>query len=161
MPIFDAFLVVSWIAYVGFSVSGRSDFPWKQRRSHFRTRVAVTCLAAPVWLLLVLVAAHLVGETQTMIYVILLTFVAWVPAAAFAPALFYEREPQSPGGSDDDWGSDPDPSPTPPTGPEGGLPLPDAEPGRWRLRGLDRPKTHAPIERRPAHEPDQAPTTAT
>ncbi len=41
------------------------------------------------------------------------------------------------------------------------MPLADAEPGLWRLRDHDRPETHDPIERRPAHEPDRTPAIAT
>ena len=163
MVIFVAGLVVFWVAYVGvFSVSTRSDFPWKQRRSHFWARVALACLIAPFWLLLmiVLLAANLVPE-YPMVPILVLTCVAWLPAAACAPALFYEREPQSPGGSEGDGGWDRDPSPSPPTPPEGGIPRPDAEPGNWRLRDHDRPAAQNPIERRPAHEPDRTPTIAT
>lgn len=157
-----AVLAVFWVAYVGFSASARSDFPWTQRRSRFWARVALACLVGPVWLLLVFVAldANLVAE-HPMVGIFLCTCVAWVPAAACAPALFYRRACPSPGGSDGGGGPDPDPSPAAPVPPRGGVPLPDGEPGQWRLRDHDRRETQNPIERRPAHEPDRTPTIAT
>jgi hypothetical protein len=163
MPILVAVLVAFWVAYVGFSISARSDFPWKRRRSHFWARVALVCLVPPLWLLLafLLLDAHLLPE-HPMASILWCTCLAWVPAAACAPALFYQRECQSPGASDDGGGgSAPDPSPASPASPRGGIPLPDAGPGQWRLRDHDRPETHNPIERRPAHEPDRTPTLAT
>lgn len=162
MSIVLGVLVVFWVANVGFSVSARSDFPWTQGRSHFRARVALACLVPPLWLLLVFVSldATLV-PAHPMVSIFWFTCLAWVPAAACAPALFYQRSCQSPGASDDGGGSDPDPSPAPPVPPRGGIPLPDAEPGHWRLRDHDRPETHDPVERRPAHEPNRAPTIAT
>jgi hypothetical protein len=161
MPMIVAVIVVSWVAFVGFSVTERSDFPWRQRRSHFWARVALTCLLAPLWLLLlfVLVDVNLV-PVHPILTIFWCTCVAVVPAAALAPALFFRRSSQPPDGSEGDGGSDPDPSPAPPAPPRGGIPRPDAELGHWRLRDHDRPETHDPIERRPAHEPDRTPTIA-
>jgi hypothetical protein len=65
------------------------------------------------------------------------------------------------GGSDDGPGNDRRGPPTPPSVPGGGLPLPDAEPARVRLRDHRRlPDLTPPRERRPAREPVRRPVRA-
>jgi hypothetical protein len=63
-----------------------------------------------------------------------------------------------------DWrgwwpGDDDEPSaPPPPTGPRDGLPLPDAEPSKVRMREPARlADAHARPARRPAHAPERTP----
>lgn len=64
----------------------------------------------------------------------------------------------SEGGSDDGWGNYPR-QPSPPRDvPGGGLPLPDAEPARVRLRDHRRLRERIPNrQRRPAREPQRQP----
>ena len=67
---------------------------------------------------------------------------------------------QSDSGNDDGWGNDRR-RPDRPRGPIGGLPLPDAEPARARLREHGRlHERRPPRERRPAREPERGPTRA-
>jgi len=69
------------------------------------------------------------------------------------------RPPPGPSDSDDGGGGGGlgPPEPTAPTGaPRGGIPLPDAEQSRERVRDHDRPKRRL-LPRRPAREPDRAP----
>ena len=150
MPIFVALLVVFWIVYVGvFSVSTRSDFPWKQRPDRTSGRASPSPASQhPGGYCSSSSPRNWLGEQEAMVYVILLTFVACGSRLRLAPALFYQRERQSPGGGLDDPGPDPDPSPTPPTGPGGDIPL--RSPTRaLGLAGLIAPRLHPPIERKP------------
>ena len=76
------------------------------------------------------------------------------------PALRDQPEPpQHPGGgSDGGGGQHVPPAPQPPSGP-GGLPLPNAEPARVRLREPGRLADLLPRRpRRPAREPEREPT---
>ncbi|HZU39503.1 MAG TPA: hypothetical protein VE992_00545 [Solirubrobacteraceae bacterium] len=67
--------------------------------------------------------------------------------------------PPSGSDSDDGWGRGPGRPPlAPPGSPRGGLPLPDAEPARVRLREHGRLAERLPRrERRPAREPVRRP----
>jgi hypothetical protein len=79
-----------------------------------------------------------------------------------APLLLYRRG-HRPGPPDSDsgegWGNGgPEPPRTPPDRPAGGIPLPDAEQTRIRLRGIGRLADKLPTRpRRPAREPDRRP----
>ena len=65
------------------------------------------------------------------------------------------------GGSDDGWGNRPNVDPSPSRWPGGGIPLPDAEQSRVRLREPGRLADKlAPPERRPAREPSRTPVRA-
>ena len=65
---------------------------------------------------------------------------------------------RSDGGSDDGWGNYPTRPPSPRDVPGGGIPLPDAEPARVRLRDHRRLREYLPArQRRPAREPDRRP----
>jgi hypothetical protein len=67
----------------------------------------------------------------------------------------------SEGGSDDGWGNYPRKPRSPRDVPGGGLPLPDAQPARVRLRGHERLHDHLPRrERRPSREPERTPVPA-
>ena len=77
------------------------------------------------------------------------------------PAL-RDQEPAPPrradGENDDGWGPGPKSPPQPPTPPRGGIPLPDAEQARIRLRDGERLADKLPSrERRPAREPLRPP----
>jgi hypothetical protein len=62
------------------------------------------------------------------------------------------------GGSDDGWGNDRRRPPSPRDLPGGGIPLPDAEPARVRLRDHERLRERLPRrQRRPAREPERRP----
>jgi hypothetical protein len=102
------------------------------------------------------------GEAQLMLMIagVHLLGLACV-AVLMVPAL---RDPPdapprpSDGGSDDGWGNYPRQPPSPSGGPGGGLPLPDAEPARVRLRDHERLRERLPRrERRPAREPERTP----
>jgi hypothetical protein len=79
------------------------------------------------------------------------------------PALRDRNEPEpggENGGSDDGWGNLPSGTPDPGRWPGGGIPLPDAEQSRVRLREPGRIGQKLP-QRRPAREPTRRPTPAT
>jgi len=69
------------------------------------------------------------------------------------------RPPPGPSDSDGGGGGGSGPrEPTAPSGaPRGGIPMPDAEQSRERLRDHDRPGRRRLRPRRPAREPDRAP----
>jgi hypothetical protein len=68
---------------------------------------------------------------------------------------------QSDSGSDDGWGNEPRNPRRPSDVPWGGLPLPDAEPSRIRLRDHERLGDRLPRrQRRPSREPDRTPVRA-
>lgn len=65
--------------------------------------------------------------------------------------------PSSDADDDDGGGRGPDKPPRTPEGPRGGLPLPDADPARVRIRDHRRPAPTRFRARRPAHAPERAP----
>jgi len=92
----------------------------------------------------------------------LLVCMIWVMCSlVLAPAiLFPESGPSSdppPGGG---GGDDPPDPTTGPSGPRGGIPLPDADQSRERIRDHDRPGRRRVRLRRPAREPERAPAVA-
>jgi hypothetical protein len=84
------------------------------------------------------------------------------PAVMLAPAFLVRDDESSPGGADvDDSGGHGPPQPGPShDAPQGGIPLPDADPARRRVRDHDRPVRVSPRRRRTAREPADAPTRA-
>ncbi len=97
-------------------------------------------------LLLMIAGVHLLG----LVCVAILMF----PALRDQP----DGPPRSDGGSDDGWGNYPRRPPSPQDIPGGGLPLPDAQPARQRLRDHQRLRERLPArERRPAREPQRQP----
>ncbi len=65
------------------------------------------------------------------------------------------------GSSDDGWGNLPNSGPAPKGLPGGGVPLPDAEQSKVRLREPGRLADHLPArERRPVREPVRTPSPA-
>jgi hypothetical protein len=64
-------------------------------------------------------------------------------------------------GTDDGWGNRPNVRPDPSRWPGGGIPLPDAEQSKVRLREPGRLSEHLPVpQRRPSREPVREPTRA-
>jgi hypothetical protein len=98
-------------------------------------------------LMLMIAGMHVLGLVCAAVLII--------PAIRDNPGL-PPHHPDS--GSDDGWGRGPDRPFTPPEAPRGGIPLPDAEQARIRLRDhgslADRQPKRA---RRPAREPDRTP----
>src|SRR5438552_15830339 len=85
-------------------------------------------------------------------------------AVLLIPALKDGSSPnrRSEGESDDGWGRGPKAPPQPPKPPRGGIPLPDADPARIRVRESGRLADHLPHRhRRPAPEPAPSPDTTT
>jgi hypothetical protein len=101
-------------------------------------------------LLLMIAGVHLLG--------LICVAVLMIPALRDQP-----DTPSRPidGDSDDGWGNYPRRPRSPRDVPGGGLPLPDAEPARVRLRGHERLREVLPgRERRPAREPERDPVRA-
>jgi hypothetical protein len=144
-------------AFVVFAGSPRD------RKPHFWLRVA----ALPV--LPSLIAASLIAFRELRLVPdgvaasMLLTLVfLTLPGLMLVPALLYRRPGGSPDASDDEGGGGPGrgPDPPPPTAPRGGVPLPDAEPARLRLREHGRRALGVRPHRRAAREPVRAPGRA-
>jgi hypothetical protein len=104
------------------------------------------------------------GDAQLMLMIAGMHLLGLLCAVALIlPALRDRPEapPGSDGGSDGGGGRGPSHPLAPPTGPGGGLPLPDAAPAHVRLRDHRRLADHQPHrERRPAREPDREPVRA-
>ena len=78
-------------------------------------------------------------------------------------AFRHDGNPRWPGewGSDDGWGNEPRRPTEPSNRPKGGLPLPDAEQSRMRLRDHRKlPDLLPERERRPSPEPERQPVRA-
>ena len=101
------------------------------------------------------------GETQLLLTIAAVHVVALgCILVLILPALGdqQDRPPRTDGGSDDGWGNQPRRPLGPSERPGGGLPLPDAQPARVRLRGHERlGDALPPRERRPAREPERVP----
>jgi hypothetical protein len=124
----------------------------KERRSHFGLRVVVSVLAAPAPLLFLTggAALHVLPEQTSIVAFVLIILCS--PSLLLAPSVLY-RTPDSAPGDADSGGSDPGQPPPPPGRPSGDLPLPSAEPGRWRARD-HRPDLPHARPRRSVPEPD-------
>jgi hypothetical protein len=110
------------------------------------------------------VVGVLVGLPDSIGRGLLLISMIWVMSAlVLTPAILFPPSGHSPGppGGDDGGGDDPpDSRDPPPSAPRGGLPLPDAERSRGRVRDHDRfGRRRVPL-RRPAHEPERRPAPA-
>ncbi len=101
-------------------------------------------------LLLMIAGMHLLG----LVGVVVLLVLAFRQEPG---AVEYPWEP----GSDDGWGNKPQEPTAPSNRPQGGLPLPDAEQARTRLRDHRKlPDLVQRPERRPAREPERQPHRA-
>jgi hypothetical protein len=104
-------------------------------------------MAGDAQLMLWIAAVHVVG--------LLCVGVLLIPALRDNDATPQWR---SDGENDDGWGPGPKSPPEPPAPPRGGVPLPDAEPARVRLRDADRLGDKLPgRQRRPSREPGPRP----
>jgi len=106
------------------------------------------------------------GEAQLLLWLTGIHLVGFVCVGLLViPALREDPEPPADGesgGSDDGWGNLPAGRPDSGSGPGGGLPLPDAEQSRIRLREPGRiSEKLPPHERRPAREPEREPARVT
>ncbi len=101
------------------------------------------------------------GDMELMLMIAGMHLLGLVCAAALLlPALRSgpDLPPRSDRGSDDGGGRRPPKPPTPSDPPRGGLPRPDAEPARVRLRDHRRlPDLLPHPERRPTREPEREP----
>jgi hypothetical protein len=134
-----------------------------ERRSHFWVRV----MSLPLVPAVVIAGFVGIGEIGLLpdwaVRTTLMLLVFFIfPALMFVPALLYRRPGAGPDASDDDGGGGPGPDPPParPTSPRGGIPLPDSEPSRRRVRDEHRIVFADPPPRRPAREPRRPPTPA-
>ena len=103
------------------------------------------------------------GESQLLLWIAGVHLLGLVCVAALLIPAFREdphgsvQPPDQE--SDDGWGNDRRPPPGPPGAPSGGIPLPDAQPARVRLREHGRLSERLPRpERRPAREPVREPS---
>ncbi|MGA2010681.1 MAG: hypothetical protein ABSH51_09145 [Solirubrobacteraceae bacterium] len=131
-----------------------------ERRPHFALRIVVVALAMPAVLSIVIGIAVL-GVLPGVVLGLLamLVMLSCIPALILVPSVLF-RSPDPPtDDTDDDGRSGPDDPPIVPPGPGGDVVLlPDAGPGRGRVRDHDRPERHPRRPRRPAREPTRAPT---
>jgi hypothetical protein len=104
-------------------------------------------MAGDAQLMLWIAAVHMVG--------LLCVGVLLIPALRDQDTATQQR---SEGEGDDGWGGGPKVPPAPPAPPRGGIPLPDAEQARIRLRDAGRLADKLPArERRPSREPARQP----
>jgi hypothetical protein len=94
---------------------------------------------------------------------LMLYFFYAIVAIMLLPALFWARgsSPGPSGGGADGGDMDPPPSTAPPGASRGGVPLPDAEQARGRVRDHDRPNPRMGPTRRTPQEPERAPVPKT
>lgn len=98
------------------------------------------------------------GPALMMLY-----FFYAIVAIMLVPALFWApgSSPGPSGGGADGGDMDPPPPTAPPGAPRGGVPLPDAEQARGRVRDHDRPNPRMGPTRRTPQEPERAPVPKT
>lgn len=95
--------------------------------------------------LLLLVVVHILG--------LIAVGVLMIPALRTDDGRFGEDDSED--GSDDGWGNRPNEAPKPSRWPGGGIPLPDAEQSKVRLREPGRITEKLPLpQRRPSREPE-------
>ena len=102
------------------------------------------------------------SETQLLLWLTGIHFIGFICVGLLMiPALRDNEEPptdQDSGSSDDGWGNLPSGRPEPTNRPGGGIPLPDAEQSRVRLREPGRISEKHPMpQRRPARDPQRQP----
>jgi hypothetical protein len=134
-----------------------------ERKPHFWLRVATLPLV-PALLAAILITARVLGVLPDSVAATLLLTLVFltIPGLILVPALLYRRPGQSPDSSDDEGGGGRGPGfppapPAPPAPPNDGVPLPDSEQARIRLREHGRRALRPRTSRRPAREPERAP----
>ena len=130
-----------------------------ERRSHFALRILL------LMLFLVLPALVIVATNRHVLTIATaealmdpLVVLAFGAILLAGPVLFRDLSIGS-GFSGGEGGGGPGPSqpPSSPSPPRGGIPLPDADQARVRVRDHDRPERRGVRPRRPAREPGRAP----
>jgi len=136
------------------------------RESKLAVRVSVTLLVLFGPMLAVFGLVVLIPSIDAGIAKLLALFSGvWLMSSLLlSPALLFPPSDHLPGpsGGDGGGGDDPPEPPNTPSAPRGGLPLPDAEQTRERIRDHDRPdrRRRSLRPRRPAREPDRPPAPA-
>lgn len=105
-----------------------------------------------------IVAGVLFGLSEQVAKGCFLVSMIWVMCAlVLTPAILFPESGGSSGppGGDGGEGDDPPQSPPGSTGPRGGIPLPDADQSRERIRDHDRPGRRRLRLRRPSREPER------
>jgi hypothetical protein len=149
---------IAWVLAFGLCLGALGLAPGRsQRRSHFWLRLLMVPLV-PACAFSIASAIVPIWRTQAMMWLVMMA----IPAFILLPALLFNPPGSPPGGSGDDGGGPgPDPPPPPaPARPRGGIPLPDAEHARARVRDHVRPKLIGRRPRRPAPEPAREPRRA-
>jgi hypothetical protein len=125
-----------------------------QRRPHFWLRLLTVALVPACALA---AASAFVPVWRMQPAMVSLGGVLAILAVMLLPALLFRPSGPPPGSNGDDGGGQgPEPPPTP-TRPRGGIPLPDAEQARARVRDHIRPRLTHYRSRRPAREPVRVP----
>jgi hypothetical protein len=131
-----------------------------RRREHFWLRFLAAIATLPVAVLALTEGGRtgLLSARAAATLSPLFVFVC-IPALMLLPGILFETRGPSSEGDDDGGGGNGGPPQTPPPRdqPRGDLPLPDAGPGRWRLRDHVAPRRDRGSGRRPAREPDRRP----
>jgi hypothetical protein len=153
MPWLLAWWLVIGLGFIGFGLIGGSSLA-VQRRPHFWIRVLLEALGMVAAVLVLFGAIELKLLPEHVL--VLLWLVLVVGAVIAAPACCYRSGHSPPGSSDGGGGGGIDP--VPPSGPQGGIPLPDAKQSDARVRDHTRPKLHTCRPRRSAREPARGPT---
>ena len=144
-------------AFVVFAGSPR------ERKPHFWLRVAALPLVPAFIAAILLLCGELRILPESVAVTLLLTLVfLTIPGLILVPALLYRKPGTSPDSSDDEGGGGrgPEPPPARPPRPRGGVPLPDAQQARMRIREHGRRLTGGHRLRRPAREPHRRPIRA-
>ncbi len=123
------------------------------RRSNFWARVLLGCLSVPALVLSVALVAPQAA--------VALAWLMLMAAFIVVPAVSCLGPDSLPGASeeDDGGGSGPDRPPVSPDPPNGGVPLPDADPSRTRLRDHGSPRIRY-VTRWRSREPERGPVPA-
>jgi hypothetical protein len=144
-------------AFVVFAGSPR------ERKPHFWLRVAALPLVPGLMAATLIAFGDLRVLPDGVAATLLLTLVfLTIPGLMLVPPLLYRKPGPSPDSSDDEGGGGRGPGspPAPPAPPRGGVPLPDADPARMRIREHGRRVWDTRRARRPAREPDRSPVRA-
>jgi hypothetical protein len=153
-------LVAFILGFVALAVAAGSA---RERRSHFWARVGLGALTVPALVAVLLILDKLgLAENVTLILILVILMLLLPAMLIFAPSMLYHRSARPPGSSDEDGGQGPGPEPPPsqPVGPVGGVPLPHADQALLRLRDHDRPGLVRVAPRRRAREPKRTSTPA-
>jgi hypothetical protein len=128
-----------WLAWllvfsVSFTALGIAAGPSTERRPHFWVLLPLVSVVAGCLVSLVLALTPPGARRGVMEALGLVA----LPVLMLVPALLYRRSgPSSDSDEDGGEGQGPDAPSSPPLGPHGGIPLPDAEPANLRLRDHD------------------------